>query len=226
MNEKLLEAIRNLFRLIFKCRMQEIAQSRISTTFPLETLKLTQRRTEEDIRAAYKAGHIAEMGLRQAGLSADEERSFGDMQRVLSQIAAGGLSTANASDVVTVAYAIWHHEHTPHLTPFLGLPFAADAAFLVDRLSRFNCLSRDRKIQLLTMLSSFKPARCIPIELLHDPLAMLWGASRDLKELISAARPLQSRSAFVPAAEAGALTPKYERKKRSWWRAPLQRLWR
>lgn len=145
MNEKLLEAIRRLFRPISKLHMQEPAHSRISTTFLLEMLRLTERRTEEEIRAAYKAGHIAEMRLRQAGLSAYEERSFGDMQRVLSQIAAGGLSTANASDVVTVACAIWHHRHTPQLTPFLGLPFAADAAFLVDRLARFNCLSREKK---------------------------------------------------------------------------------
>ena len=109
------------------------------------------------------------------------------------------------------------------------------------------------------MLGSFKPARCIPVEPLHDPLAEQWGASRDLKELISASFPLQSRSAFVPSAgqqalieeakrenevarrsgkmvsrcfinkrsvEAGIPKPEYEHKKRSWWLALLQWLWR
>lgn len=200
MNEKLLEAMRKLLRPISKDRVQEIVHSRLPTTFLLEKLKLSNRRTEEDIRAAYKNGRFAEMTLHQAGISIDEERSFENMQRVLSQIATGGLSTANASDVVTAAYAIWHQGLTPQLIPFLGLPFAADAAFLVDSLARFNCLSRERKIQLLNMLSSFKPARCNPVEPLHDPLAVQWGASRDLKDLISASLPLQSRSAFVPSA--------------------------
>lgn len=200
MYEKKLDAMRKILRQVSRQRILDIVRSRPPARCRLEKLKPSEPRTDDNIRTAYKNGPIAKMGLRQAGLSAYEERSFEDMQRALSQIAHGGLATVNSSDVVKVAYAMWHQLLTPQLNPFLGLPFAADAAFLVDRLTRFNCVSRERKIQLLTMLGSFKPARCVPVEPLQDPLAVQWGASRDLKELISASLPLQSRSAFVPTA--------------------------
>ncbi|MDF0749897.1 hypothetical protein NLU14_06605 [Marinobacter sp. 71-i] len=96
-------------------------------------------------------------------------------------------------EVVKAALEVWHQGYVPTLS---GLPLEERrlAGYLVDRLSRFNCLSAAQKKELQAVASEAKanlPERVSRERV--DGLARSWGLDYDLRPFMKALLPFQTR---------------------------------
>lgn len=117
---------------------------------------------------------------------------------VLKRVAQKGLSQASSRDVGRLAEAVWYGNTVPDLRE-LSSAALRDAAYLVDRLARYNVVSVERQKQLLEVLktvpSSNESATSSPQT--RDRLAQKWGASADLHQFSDVLLPLQTRHAAL-----------------------------
>ena len=111
----------------------------------------------------------------------------------LLNVAHKGLDRVTDQEVVKAALEVWHQGYVPTLS---GLPLEERrlAGYLVDRLSRFNCLSAEQKKELQTVASDAKAN--LPERLSRervDGLARSWGLDHDLRPFMKALLPFQPR---------------------------------
>ena len=111
----------------------------------------------------------------------------------LLNVAHKGLDCATDQEVVKAALEVWHQGYVPVLS---GLPLEELrlAGYLVDRLSRFNCLSAEQKRELQATASEAKanlPERMSRERV--DSLAKSWGLDHDLRPFMKALLPFQTR---------------------------------
>lgn len=105
-----------------------------------------------------------------------------------------GLSDATPQQVVQTALELWHKNYLPSLTGLSGENKRV-AGYLLDRLSRFNCLSAERKAKLQEVAQSARadvPHR--ESQLKVDSLAKQWGLDYDLRPFMKDLLPLQTRN--------------------------------
>lgn len=112
-----------------------------------------------------------------------------------------GLENACKDDVVTVAVGVWHYGQLPE-TKHLSEEALKVGAFVLDRLSRFACVSVEFKNKVFKFLDELvskfdKFVSSATTHIKMDKLAEKWGVSTDLREFMRELLPLQTRQAFA-----------------------------
>lgn len=94
----------------------------------------------------------------------------------------------------TIALAIWYENFIPE-TKHLKKQEAAEAGYILDRLTRYNCLNSEQKIIIRSKLKSLEKEIDNNHKILHtDKLAIFWGVERTLKQEFRNLLPYQRRS--------------------------------
>lgn len=111
----------------------------------------------------------------------------------LLYVAHKGLDRVTDQEVVNAALEVWHRGYVPTLS---GLPLEERrlAGYLVDRLSRFNCLTPEHKKELQSVAVEAKTN--LPLRLSRqrvDGLAKSWGLDYDLRPFMKSLLPFQTR---------------------------------
>ncbi len=115
------------------------------------------------------------------------------LEHMLIDIGRRGLAHADRVLVVEVAMCIWYSDLVPDLR-VVPPELHGDVGYLLDRLARFNVLTKQRKLQLLAALTPYKvQRRPAATSSCQDHLAVEWGASADLTPLYPALLPYQTR---------------------------------
>ncbi|MGQ4276459.1 hypothetical protein ACQ5ES_05375 [Pseudidiomarina sp. E22-M8] len=97
-------------------------------------------------------------------------------------------------DLEKVAVALWYKGFVPKLDELDGVE-AAQAGYVLDKLSRYNCLDTSNKVLLRAVLTELElKANKAPSRNSADMLANKWGASADLKKEFRTLLPLQRRN--------------------------------
>ena len=95
-----------------------------------------------------------------------------------------------------VALALWYENFVPDVKPFKGID-AAQAGYVLDKLTRYNCLEHSQKdllrSQLLSQLKQKKNGFA-PANNSRDMLVKEWGASVELKKEFRGLMDYQRRS--------------------------------
>ena len=113
--------------------------------------------------------------------------------RVFLEIAQKGLERASSQEVTQVALELWYQNYLPSLAG-LSVEDKRVAGYLVDRLSRFNCLVPEQKAKLQEVAASVKavlPPRVSTVKV--DAVAKEWGLDHDLRPFMKDLLPLQTR---------------------------------
>jgi hypothetical protein len=115
------------------------------------------------------------------------------LENMLIDIGRHGLAHVDKILLVEVAMCIWYSDVVPDLR-VVPAELHGDVGYLLDRLARFNILSKPRKLQMLAALTPYKVQhRPAPASSCQDPLAVEWGASADLTPLYPTLLPYQTR---------------------------------
>ena len=116
-----------------------------------------------------------------------------EFDRALAVLCSDGLARMDTELLLRVAVTVWYTSLIPDLGK-VPEAFRADIGYLLDRLSRFNIMSKQRKLDLLGSLAPYKPA-CPPttVSTCKDTLAIAWGASADLMPFVEELLPYQTR---------------------------------
>ena len=115
------------------------------------------------------------------------------LENALIDIGRRGLAHVDSLIVVEVAMCIWYSDVLPDLG-VVPAELHGDVGYLLDRLARFNVLSKQRKMQLLAALAPYKAQRRpATASASQDHLAVEWGASTDLAPLYPSLLPYQTR---------------------------------
>lgn len=113
--------------------------------------------------------------------------------RVFLDVVQKGLGRASSQEVAQVALELWYKNYLPSLTG-LSAEDKRVAGYLVDRLSRFNCLEPEQKAKLQKVAASVKadlPHRVSTVKV--DAVAKEWGLDHDLRPFMKDLLPLQTR---------------------------------
>ncbi len=107
------------------------------------------------------------------------------------------LATLSAEDLKPIALAVWHEDYAPNLNN-MELHELQKAGYVVDRLMRFNCVSNERKRELMGLVKNVKQALpeeslCVSSSQDVEPLARKWNLSEDISRAIQALLPYQTR---------------------------------
>lgn len=109
-------------------------------------------------------------------------------------------SDLKSEKLMQIALAIWYEDFTPNVS-YLDSSQVPKAGYLIDRLSRYNCVSPSRKLTLLSLVNNL---RCQlnenPEHHHHDadgknvePLAVSWTLSEDVSLLMPSLLVYQTR---------------------------------
>lgn len=95
-----------------------------------------------------------------------------------------------------VALALWYQDFVPSVDSFNGQDVGL-AGYVLDKLTRYNCLSSEKKsylrTHLLSELERKKAALFLGESSSQDMLAKQWGTSVDLKKEFRGLLPYQKR---------------------------------
>jgi hypothetical protein len=109
------------------------------------------------------------------------------------------LDTLSIEDLKPFALALWHEGYVPELDELNEVELQK-AGYLIDRLMRYNCISKEHKLKLSKLVKSLKQKLSTQLEtnssLVNqgvDPLARKWNLSEDVSSLISPLLEYQTR---------------------------------
>jgi len=103
--------------------------------------------------------------------------------------------TNHEENLKSVALSIWYERFTPNINEMKG-KHAAQAGFILDRLTRYNCLERSRKDELRLLLNTLEEQKNNYFNNnsnATDKLFNLWSADLELKSEFKALLPYQRR---------------------------------
>lgn len=119
-----------------------------------------------------------------------------NLDRQFSNILSTPLTNLSVEEFKPIALGIWHENYTPSLDQ-LQSDRLSKAGYFIDRLMRFNCVSRDRKLELLELLHQIWAAlpETVPTvsSLNVEPLAQKWNQEEDISHLIQPLLKYQTR---------------------------------
>lgn len=128
---------------------------------------------------------------------------------MLVEVARQGLTHVSSELLKQVAEGLWYEKWVPDLS-LVPKPYRRDAGYLVDRLLRFNVLTKEQKLTVLSALEPYKPHESQTATKCKDPLALQWGARDDLTSRFPELMPLQTRQYAQDKAQALPQTTKPE----------------
>ncbi len=112
-----------------------------------------------------------------------------EFERALAVLCSDGLAWMDTDLLIRVAVTVWYSSHIPNLGK-VPEPCRADIGYLLDRLSRFNIMSKERKLELLASLEPYRPASPPATESqCKDVRAIEWGACADLMPFVEELLP-------------------------------------
>lgn len=120
-------------------------------------------------------------------------------RNAFERVSCAGLGKASPKDVMRLAKALWYEGFTPQFDERTAcLPHANDAAYLLDRLSRFEVTHPASRIHVQAYLQAVTSALAgLPqpqtATRVRDPLAKQWHASSDYTRFRAAILHLQGR---------------------------------
>lgn len=104
-------------------------------------------------------------------------------------------STLRKEELKNIALNIWYENVTPDTSHFNTLQ-KQKAGYLLDRLMRYNCVSKQRKLELLLLVNTLKDSCELKPSLEPnnaEPLALSWGLTEDIAQLASDLLQYQTR---------------------------------
>ena len=104
-----------------------------------------------------------------------------------------GLALASTEEVVRLALSLWHERFLPSFSG-MDLEEKRTAGYMVDFLSRFECVDQEQKLRLRELADAAKqelPRRTSQSRV--DSLARDWGLDNDLRPFTKALLPYQTR---------------------------------
>jgi hypothetical protein len=121
------------------------------------------------------------------------------VDNLFTQATLNSFSTLKVEDLKTIALAIWYENFTPDVWSLdhASIEQQQKAAYLIDRLMRYNCVSVERKFELLRLVQYFQTQlHFLPYstENYHvEPLAQAWGLKEDVSRLMPPLLEYQTR---------------------------------
>ncbi|WP_127346650.1 hypothetical protein [Pseudidiomarina mangrovi] len=116
-----------------------------------------------------------------------------NLQHAFDQLVKQPNSNLSKNRLEQVALAVWYGDFVPNVNRYKGRQ-AAQAGFVLDKLSRFNCLTAEQKLRVREPLHSLKTeAAGFSSVQTKDSLAKMWGADYSLADAFTALLPLQTR---------------------------------
>lgn len=125
------------------------------------------------------------------------------LERLLAEVVVQGFANADHTLLRETAERLWYTCEVPDLA-LLPASHRAEAGYLVDRLARFNLLTKSRKLQILAALRPYRPGAAKSETHLKDPLAAAWGSSMDLTSRLGELMPYQTRQYAADKAKSAA----------------------
>jgi hypothetical protein len=111
------------------------------------------------------------------------------------QAVSRSFSTLQLEELKDIALAVWYENLTPDISD-LNPTQQQKAGYLLDRLMRYNCVSKSRKLELLQLVNTLK----INLNCLLDfpdshaePLAQAWGLKEDISNFMPHLLEYQTR---------------------------------
>lgn len=116
-----------------------------------------------------------------------------EFDEALAVLCNDGLARMDPALLLRVALTVWYTSLIPDLGK-VSEANRADIGYLLDRLSRFNIMSKQCKLDLLGSLEPYRPASPpITDSQCKDVRAIEWGASADLMPFVEELLPYQTR---------------------------------
>lgn len=132
-----------------------------------------------------------------------------DYEAMLVEVARQCLAHVSSEVLQQVAEGLWYQQWVPDLSQVPD-KYRMDAGYVVDRLLRFNVLTKEQKLTVLSALEPYKPRESKAATNCKDPLALSWGARADLTSRFPELMPLQTRQYAQDKAQAQSPTIKPE----------------
>lgn len=103
-------------------------------------------------------------------------------QSFFEKLVSKEFSYAEIDELKTICIATWYENFIPEINDFSEDKLRR-SGYLVDKLMRFNCVSKEQKYQLKHILDSIKQKLCFEDNFLAnvEPLAQKWNINSDLK---------------------------------------------
>ena len=115
-----------------------------------------------------------------------------DYEAMLVEVARQGLAHVSPEVLQQVAEGLWYQQWVPDLSQVPD-KYRMDAGYVIDRLLRFNVLTKEQKLTVLSALEPYKPKLAQESSTCKDPLAQLWGAHAELTPRFPELMALQTR---------------------------------
>lgn len=120
-----------------------------------------------------------------------------DLNQQFRKIVNSPLSDISVEELKPIALGIWHEGYTPNLHG-LNDEELQKAGYLLDRLMRFNCVSNNRKLELMAIVAEVKLSlkntlSSPPSSISVEPLARKWNLTEDISLLIQPLLKFQTR---------------------------------
>ena len=116
-----------------------------------------------------------------------------DFHQALIELAQHGIRRMDRQLLAEVAVAVWYSSVQPDLSQIPPL-LRSDVGYVLERLARFNILTKQRKLKLLASLEPYRRLRQPAADShFQDPLAVAWGASADMTPFMQDILPYQTR---------------------------------
>ena len=109
-----------------------------------------------------------------------------NLSSLFKQVISNSFATTEVEDLKTIALAFCHENYLPSISNLDSLQ-QKRAGYLIDRLMRYNCVSKSHKLELLRLVKTLQNDISSPINLSEsdvEPLAMKWGLNEDISELM------------------------------------------
>lgn len=115
-------------------------------------------------------------------------------QNVFEKLVSKEFSYSEIDDLKTICIATWYENFIPEINYFSEDELRR-SAYLVDKLMRFNCVSKEQKYQLKHILDSIKQKLFFEDNFLAnvEPLAKKWNINSDIQHLFRELLFLQKR---------------------------------
>lgn len=109
-----------------------------------------------------------------------------NLSSLFEQVVSSSFSTLTSRELLDIALAIWYENYLPSISHLNSLQ-QRKAGYLIDRLMRYNCVDKSRKLELLKLVNTLKSNSYSPDNLVNtdaEPLAVTWGLNEDISELM------------------------------------------
>ncbi|SJN58157.1 hypothetical protein VR7878_02682 [Vibrio ruber DSM 16370] len=119
-------------------------------------------------------------------------------QQAFDRLVSRDFNEALSEDVKSVALAVWHENFVPDISQ-LDSNSARSASYLLDRLMRYNCVTPEEQKKLLNVVAllsrkfGLETATVVSLDHRVDKYARKWGLKSDLKLMLRAMLPYQTR---------------------------------